>query len=95
MNCTLTVNPLPGETYIRPDAVDKFFKKPYRDYELVEVTFEKRDGSPRTMLCHRAAYMENQVKGTVDTSTAGCMAVCEEGRQWRKVNLNRIMEIRI
>lgn len=94
MNCTITVAPLPGEVYIRREAAEKYFKAPYKAGELVEVTFEKKDGSLRTMACKRDAFMESEVKGKMEKNP-GYVSVCEEGRQWRKVNLDRITEIRI
>lgn len=94
MNCSILITPMPGETYLRRDAAEKYFKRPYLDGELVEVTFEKANGEMRTMLCRRSATMESQIKG-FDTKTPNHIAVCEEGRQWRKVNMDRIVEVRI
>lgn len=94
MNCSILITPLPGENFLRRAAAEKYFKTPYKAGELVEVTFEKKDGTLRTMACKRDFAMESHVKGTMEKNP-DYVSVCEEGRQWRKVNLDRITEVRI
>ena len=93
MDCSILVTPKPGFQYIERSAAEKYFKEPYRAGELVRVTFEKKNGEVREMLCKRNYNMELQIKGMFDTHTPGCLTVCEEGTHWRKVNLDKIMEI--
>lgn len=90
------------------EAVARTIKTFFDGGQFLKVSFRKKDGTMRTMLCHRSKILEHSVKGTMRATTEkiretrkqrGLMLVEEivcpgkPEHQWRTVNLATVVAV--